>query len=397
MFDNVSKKETDELLNQLYDSTGADSSRMTVGSGHGWNAPHTISNHMRQLRDSLLADGLIWESRRNSIGITDKGIAQVESARTSQNLKWALDSPFPTSAEGIAAELEYWIRRQSDGEPGSNHWVQVQARIDHLRYLDGKDREMKSRAPESANAALPATKAIKILQEHIAAAEALRSEPFSFVGREEWTTTAKSILHRAFEAANPISRAFSASLTIVWNLHDSEEKKREISNENLDAQLGVLRSAVKQLGWDLPESTEAFHCAGSEHNAYVEIRNIVQTAKTELMIVDTWVDGTLWTMLTNIPRSVKVRVMVENSKPDFALEGKKFLSQHGGTVEARKMTNYHDRFIVSDNGRVWHLGASIKDAGKKAFAYTEFMQPAIRQAAITDIENTWNAATLITF
>jgi hypothetical protein len=74
MFDNISKKEADDLLNQLYDSTGADTSKMTVGSGPGWNAPGTISNRMRELRDSLLADGLIWKSRRNSIGITDTGL-----------------------------------------------------------------------------------------------------------------------------------------------------------------------------------------------------------------------------------------------------------------------------------------------------------------------------------
>jgi hypothetical protein len=395
MFDNISKKEADDLLNQLYDSTGADTSKMTVGSGPGWNAPGTISNRMRELRDSLLADGLIWKSRRNSIGITDTGIAQVESARKSQNLKWELDSPFPTSEEGIAAELDYWIRRQSDGEPGSNHWVQVQARIDHLRYLDGKDREMKSKAHEGASAPLPSAKAINILQEHITVAEVLRSEPFSYAGREEWTTTAKSILHRAFEAGNSIFRAFSASLTIVWNMNHSQEEKREIANENLDAQLSVLRSAIQQLSWGLPDSNESFHPAGSAHDAYVEIRALIQTAKTELMIVDAYVDGTLWALLTNVLSPVRVRVMTENPKPDFAHERKLFIAQHGVAVEARKTKSYHDRFIVIDNSSVWHMGTSLNHAGKKAFAFTEFIQPSIRKAVIADIESTWNAATPI--
>jgi len=108
---------------------------------------------------------------------------------------------------------------------------------------------VKSQTPESVKPALPPEKAIKILGDHVAAAQALRAESFGFQGRQEWTTTAASILHRAFDAGNPIFSAFSASQSIVWNKNDSQEKLRQIANENLDAPVGVLRSAIQQLGW----------------------------------------------------------------------------------------------------------------------------------------------------
>ncbi len=83
------------------------------------------------------------------------------------------------------------------------------------------------------------------------------------------------------------------------------------------------------------------------------------------------------------------------TKGDFSLEAKHFIAQHGGQVEARVTNDYHDRFIVVDHVTVWHLGASIKDAGKKAFALTEFERSSIRNSVIADIEATWSASTAL--
>jgi hypothetical protein len=119
MSGNKSKREeANELLEQLYDSTEADSGTVIVAGGPARDASGTVTRHMRELRDLLLADGLIWETARLSIGIADKGIAQVERQRKSQILKMEIDAPFPTTPEGIATELEHWARRQQDGEPG---------------------------------------------------------------------------------------------------------------------------------------------------------------------------------------------------------------------------------------------------------------------------------------
>ena len=125
---------------------------------------------------------------------------------------------------------------------------------------------------------------------------------------------------------------------------------------------------------------------------YVEIRKIIQSATSEILIVDSYVDGTLWTLLTNVPSSAQIRIMTMQMKGDFALEGKKFTAQHGNTIEVRQTQQYHDRFVVTDGDRCWHLGASIKDAGNKAFAMSEILNPAIKAAIRTDLDTTWNTA-----
>jgi hypothetical protein len=84
-------------------------------------------------------------------------------------------------------------------------------------------------------------------------------------------------------------------------------------------------------------------------------------------------------------------------KGDFILEARKHVTQHGTTVEIRKTETYHDRFIVIDGTKCWHLGASIKDAGNKAFAMSEMRSIMILDAIKKDVDATWNAAATVAF
>lgn len=380
---------------KIYDLVEGESHRLLVTGWPARDASGRIPQELRDLKDMLLSDDLIQESTSGSLGITDKGIAEVQKLFASRALKFELDMPFPTTGDEIGSELDHWVRRQNDGEPGSIHWERVQARIDHLRYLENKAKEGGALAKKglSSSPLLAPEKALKILEAQIASAENLRLESFGSVLRDEWTTTAESALARAFNQGDPVLMSFGAAQGIAFTSGDSEANLRNVVNEQLDRMLAVLRSAVEQLKWQLPEVTEVFHPAGSQHDAYVGIRTIVTAASSELMIVDTYVDETLWTLLKNVSKPLTVRILTQNMRGDFALEAKRFVAQHGSRVEIRTTRDYHDRFIVADRAAVWHLGASIKDAGNKAFAMAELQGPTIRSAVITDLESTWNGAT----
>jgi hypothetical protein len=143
----------------------------------------------------------------------------------------------------------------------------------------------------------------------------------------------------------------------------------------------------------LPE--HKFLAAGSQHDAYKEIRNMVKQASTDITIVDPYVDDSLWALLTNVPANCKICVLTQIMKADFRLEAKKFIAQHKSLVEVRTTAIYHDRFVILDNKRCFHLGASIKDAGNKAFVMSEMRRPAIVRAALDDISREWNIACLV--
>jgi hypothetical protein len=140
---------------------------------------------------------------------------------------------------------------------------------------------------------------------------------------------------------------------------------------------------------------QTFLPAGSQHEAYVRLRKIFQLATQEILIVDNYVDHTLWELLTNIKPNVKVRILTDHMKGDFRLEGRKFAAQYGKTVEVRKTSNYHDRFIIADGKRCWHVGASIKDAGSKAFVFSELVRTQVAKFVISDVAAQWSNAAVI--
>jgi hypothetical protein len=88
-------------------------------------------------------------------------------------------------------------------------------------------------------------------------------------------------------------------------------------------------------------------------------------------------------------------LFTQTMKGDFRLEVKKFVAQHKNLVEVRTTNTYHDRFVILDEKRCFHLGASIKDAGNKAFVMSEITRPSIVQAALIDINREWNSASQV--
>ncbi len=251
---------------------------------------------------------------------------------------------------------------------------------------------VKPKAVPVLSPTLEPVKAIPVLEGLISRAEQLRAEAWTSPARQQWSQTGESALIAALGSAHPNVHAFTTAQCGAYGPYDTDEYLMEQANTQLDGMLAILRSTVEQLRWHLPDATQVFLPAGSHHDAYIEIRKIVQNVASELLIVDSYVDGTLWSLLTNVAPSVKIRIMTMQMKQDFALEARKFVAQHGAVIEIRQTAQYHDRFIVLDASRCWHLGASIKDAGNKAFAMSEVVSATIRAAISADIEATWNRA-----
>lgn len=239
-------------------------------------------------------------------------------------------------------------------------------------------------------------RAIPALEELIARAPGVKAAGDNSPTRNEWANEAESLLNAALggdhNLVNNFKRDFHGG---VYYPHDSGERLRAQFERQVDGGVAALKAAVKHLRLQLPDPTQVFLAAGSQHDAYTEIRKNLSQAIGEILIVDPWVDHTLWILLTNLAKNVKIRVFTEHMKGDFILEGKKFAAQHGLAVEVRRTTNYHDRFIVIDGNRCFHLGASIKDAGNKASMISEITRPQVIIATIADIEFEWTKASQV--
>ena len=85
----------------------------------------------------------------------------------------------------------------------------------------------------------------------------------------------------------------------------------------------------------------------------------------------------------------------KNRTTYFVTEAKHFVQQHGFTMSVRTSDVFHDRQIVLDTSRAFVLGASIKDAGKKAFHIIPIENPSTRDEMIRYVEHVWNQAIIL--
>jgi hypothetical protein len=157
----------------------------------------------------------------------------------------------------------------------------------------------------------------------------------------------------------------------------------------------AFRPLLAGVGDEAGIEQEVFFVKGSDHDAYVHIRAILQTAKADLFLIDPYMDGSIYLLLgTLAAATMTIRILTSKCPTDFALEAKKFTKQHPGfTVEGRATKDFHDRFIILDQTRCYLLGASIKDAGNKGFTVVPLQEPSIVRFILDHASQVWTSAT----
>jgi hypothetical protein len=108
---------------------------------------------------------------------------------------------------------------------------------------------------------------------------------------------------------------------------------------------------------------------GQLFDAYVFVSDLVKSAKKSIVLIDNYVDETVLLLLSKRIDTVKATIYTEKITPQFQLDINKHNAQYEPVgVEIEKKS--HDRFLIIDENQVYHLGASVKDLGKKWFAFS---------------------------
>jgi phage regulator Rha-like protein len=109
---------------------------------------------------------------------------------------------------------------------------------------------------------------------------------------------------------------------------------------------------------------------GQIFDAYKFVADLIRKAKKSICIIDNFVDDTVLTLLTKKNKDVKIKIYTKNISRQLILDIKKFNSQYSG-IEIKEFKDSHDRFIILDEKEVYLVGASLKDLGKKWFAFSK--------------------------
>lgn len=141
----------------------------------------------------------------------------------------------------------------------------------------------------------------------------------------------------------------------------------------LEDHVESLKNKVDQIDLQISTHqipTQGVFFDGQVFDAYELTSKIIRSAKKSIILIDNYMDETTLTHLTKKKKSVKAQLLSKTIAKQLKLDVEKANAQYGN-FEAKTFSQSHDRFLIIDVKEVYHLGASLKDLGKKWFAFSK--------------------------
>jgi hypothetical protein len=135
----------------------------------------------------------------------------------------------------------------------------------------------------------------------------------------------------------------------------------------------ALKNHVSEIGLQINTHlipTQGVFFDGQVFDAYTFVADLVRSAKSSIVLIDNYIDDTVLTHLCKKQKGVKVSLLSKTISKQLKLDVQKANAQYP-SIQAKAFTQAHDRFLIIDQKEVFHIGASLKDLGKKWFAFSK--------------------------
>ena len=139
-------------------------------------------------------------------------------------------------------------------------------------------------------------------------------------------------------------------------------EKLDVHEKNFEKVFDALEAA------DLPK--QGVFCNGQIFDSYKFVSDLIRKAKTSIVLVDNYVDDTVLSMLDKRKLGVSATIYTQSISKQLTLDLQKHNAQYA-PIDVRVLKNFHDRFLFLDEKTIYHIGASIKDLGKKVFGFSK--------------------------
>ncbi|MBP8850986.1 MAG: ORF6N domain-containing protein [Breznakibacter sp.] len=109
---------------------------------------------------------------------------------------------------------------------------------------------------------------------------------------------------------------------------------------------------------------------GQVYDAHTLVTQIIEQANHSIILIDNYIDNSVISLFTKRKEGVKITIYTKNPPPTLKLDVAKFNQQYKN-LEINELHDAHDRFMIIDEVTTYHIGASLKDLGKKWFAFSQ--------------------------
>jgi len=192
-----------------------------------------------------------------------------------------------------------------------------------------------------------------------------------YVFTEQGVAAVSGVLRndKAAEVSIAIMRAFVTMRRFL--LHNASIFQRldnlEVRQIKTDEKLEQL---FKSLETGKPEPDKGIFFDGQIFDAYAFVSGIIKNAKSKIILIDNYIDESVLTLLGKRKKDVKAIIYTHKISKTLQLDLDKYNAQYP-IIELKLLSKSHDRFLIIDQKELYHFGASLKDLGKKWFAFSK--------------------------
>lgn len=119
-----------------------------------------------------------------------------------------------------------------------------------------------------------------------------------------------------------------------------------------------------------PDPIQGIFFDGQVFDAYQFVADLVRKADKSIILLDNYVDDTVLTLLSKRKNGVKCLILTKAIGKQLQLDLDKHQAQYP-PIEVKVLDKAHDRFLILDKKEIYHIGASLKDLGKRWFAFSK--------------------------
>ena len=157
--------------------------------------------------------------------------------------------------------------------------------------------------------------------------------------------------------------------------------------ERIETEVHDIKTKLSEIDVQLKTSLppkQGIYFEGQIFDAYIFVADLVKSARHSIILIDNYIDESILVILSKRLKEVKATIYTSKLRREAKLDLKKYSSQYPD-VEVKVFTKAHDRFLIIDQKIVYHIGASLKDLGKKCFAFSVIEDKNLLQNLISKI------------
>ncbi|MGJ0352180.1 virulence RhuM family protein [Aliarcobacter cryaerophilus] len=142
---------------------------------------------------------------------------------------------------------------------------------------------------------------------------------------------------------------------------------------SLENDVNILKSQINKINSKIKENSLEFNqnifFDGQIYDAYIFVNDLLKLAKEEVILIDNYIDDTVFTLFSKYP-NINFTIYTSTISKQLKLDFEKYSKQYKN-ISLKTFKSSHDRFLIIDKKEIYHLGASLKDLGKKWFAFSK--------------------------